>query len=114
MTNDDDASIRGDFGLPALASIEFEISWRSRADFVFALGVDDNKNTVERAFRFEAWGGDLIIQRELEREADLAVVQEIAQGPGRTRLQAYLDQEDGRILVFSPRGKEVGRPQSRQ
>ena len=71
---------------------------------MFALGVDDKDNTVKRAFRFEAWGGDLVVQRELEQEADLAVVQEVAAGPGRTHLQAYLDQQEGRILVFSPSG----------
>ncbi len=107
MTDREGASIRGDFGLPDRASIEFEISWRSKPDFVFALGVDDKENTVKRAFRFEAWGGDLVVQRELEQEADLAVVQEVAPGPGRTHLQAYLDQEKGRILVFSPGGKQL-------
>jgi thiol-disulfide isomerase/thioredoxin len=107
MTDKEGASIRGDFGLPDRASIEFEISWKSKPDFVFALGVDDKENTVKRAFRFEAWGGDLVVQRELEQEADLAVVQEVAPGPGRAHLQAYLDQEKGRILVFSPGGKQL-------
>ena len=107
MTDREGSSIRGDFGLPDRASIEFEISWKSKPDFVFALGVDDKENTVKRAFRFEAWGGDLVVQRELEQEADLAVVQEVAPGPGRTHLQAYLDQTKGRILVFSPGGKQL-------
>ena len=92
---------------PPRASIEFEISWKTKPDFVFALGVDDKDDTVKRAFRFEAWGGDLVVQRELEQEADLAVVQEVAAGPGRTHLQAYLDQKEGRILVFSPGGKQL-------
>ncbi len=107
VTDKEGASIRGDFGLPDRASIEFEISWKSKPDFVFALGVDDKENTVKRAFRFEAWGGDLVVQRELEQEADLAVVQEVAPGAGRTHLQAYLDQTKGRILVFSPGGKQL-------
>jgi hypothetical protein len=107
MTDRDGALIRGDFGLPDRASIEFEISWRSRPDFVFALGVDDTAITVKRAFRFEAWGGDLIFQREAEREADLAVVQEVARGAGRAHLQVYLDQRAERILVFSPAGKQL-------
>ncbi len=107
VTDREGSSIRGDFGLPDRASIEFEISWKTKPDFVFALGVDDKENTVKRAFRFEAWGGDLVVQRELEQEADLAVVQEVAPGPGRTHLQAYLDQQKGRILVFSPGGKQL-------
>jgi peroxiredoxin len=106
-TDREGSSIRGDFGLPERASIEFEISWKTKPDFVFALGVDDKDSTVKRAFRFEAWGGDLVVQRELEQEADLAVVQEVVAGPGRTHLQAYLDQKEGRILVFSPGGKQL-------
>ena len=117
MTDREGASIQGNFGIPAKAAIEFEISWKTKPDFVFALGIDDKDiGTVKRAFRFEAWGSDLVIQRELENEADLAVVQEISPGPGRAHLQAYLDQEAGRILVCSQGGKQlaslkVGGPQ---
>ena len=35
-------------------------------------------------------------------EADVASVGAVDPGPGRAHLQAYLDQERGRILVFSP------------
>jgi peroxiredoxin len=108
VTDREGASIQGNFGVPAKAVIEFEISWKNKADFVFALGVADNDMaTVKRAFRFEAWGSDLVIQRELETDADLAVVQEITPGPGRVHLQAYLDQEAGRILVCSQGGKQL-------
>jgi peroxiredoxin len=106
-TDREGSSIRGDFGLPPRAVVEFEISWKTKPDFVFALGVDDKDATIKRAFRFEAWGGDLVVQRELEQEADLAVVQEVTAGPGRTHLQAYLDQQVGRILVFSPSGAQL-------
>jgi hypothetical protein len=108
MTDRAGASIQGNFGLPERASIEFEISWRSRPDFVFAVGVDDKKDTFKRAFRFEAWGSDIVVQRELENAADLAVVQELSLGhPGRTHIQAYLDQVNGRILVFSAGGARL-------
>jgi hypothetical protein len=107
MTDRKGASIRGDFGLPERASIEFEISWGSRADFLFALGVDDKENTVKRAFRFEMWGADFVLQRELEREADLAIVQVVTPDARWTHLQVYLDQKKGRILVFSPGGKPL-------
>ncbi len=109
MTEKEGAAIGGDFGLPARASIEFEISWKNKPDFVFALGVNDADRaaTSKRAFRFEAWGGDLVVQRELEHEADLAVVQELAPGAGRAHLHVYLDQEKGRILVFSQAGKRL-------
>ena len=119
VTDREGASIQGEFGIPAKAVIEFEISWKTKPDFVFALAIDDkNRETVKRAFRFEAWGSDLVVQRELESEADLAVVQEISPGPGRAHLQAYLDQEAGRIVVCSQGGKQlaslkVGGPRSK-
>src|ERR1700678_772700 len=52
MTDRQECAIRGDFRLPDRAIIEFEISWKSRPDFLFALGVDDTENTVHRALRF--------------------------------------------------------------
>jgi peroxiredoxin len=108
VTDREGASIQGNFQIPDRATIEFEISWKAKPDFVLALGTHFNDmNTVKRAFRFEAWGGDLVIQRELETEADLAVVQEISPGPGRAHLQAYLDQPAGRILVCSQSGKQL-------
>jgi peroxiredoxin len=107
MTDQEGASIHGDFGIPARATIEFEISWKKKPDFVFALGTNDQPESVKRAFRFEAWGGDLIVQRELEKEADLAVVQEIGTGSGRAHFQVYLDQEANEITIFSALGKRV-------
>ena len=65
------------------------------------------RRRISRAFRFEVWERDLIIQRETEQEADVASVGEIAPGPGRVHLIAYLDQEKGRILVFSVDGKPL-------
>ncbi|MFI5457960.1 MAG: TlpA family protein disulfide reductase [Isosphaerales bacterium] len=117
LTEQEGASIQGDFGIPARASIEFELSWKTKPDFVLALGTSDKDDTLKHAFRFEAWGGDLVIQRELEKEADLAVVQEVAPGPGRTHLHVYLDQPEGQILVFSEQGRQlaslkVGGPKS--
>ena len=106
-TDQEGAAIRGDFKLPARATIEFEISWKNKPDFVLALGVNDEEKTIGRAFRFEVWERDLIIQRETEQEADVASVGEIAPGPGRIHRIAYLDQEKGRILVFSVDGKPL-------
>jgi thiol-disulfide isomerase/thioredoxin len=106
-TNQEGATIRGDFKLPARATIEFELSWKNKPDFVFALGVGEDEKSVLRGFRFEVWERDLIIQRETEQEADVASVGEIGQGPGRVHLLTYLDQDKGRILVFSVEGKPL-------
>jgi thiol-disulfide isomerase/thioredoxin len=106
-TDQEGAAIRGDFKLPARATIEFELSWKNKPDFVLALGVSDDEKAISRAFRFEVWERDLIIQRETEQEADVASVGEIAPGPGRIHRIAYLDQDKGRILVFSVDGKPL-------
>ena len=106
-TDQEGATIRGDFKLPARATLEFELSWKNKPDFVFALGVGEDEKTVQRGFRFEVWERDLIIQRETEQEADVASVGEIGQGQGRIHLIVYLDQEKGRILVFNPEGKQL-------
>ncbi|QEH32595.1 Thiol-disulfide oxidoreductase ResA [Aquisphaera giovannonii] len=107
VTDQEGAAIRGDLQLPARSSVEFELSWKTKPDFILALGVGDDEKSVQRAFRFEVWERDLIIQRETEQEADVASVGEIAPGQGRVHLTAYLDQEKGRILVFSPDGKQL-------
>jgi len=109
MTDQAGAAIQGDFNIPAKANIEFELSWKNKPDFVLALGTSDQPESVKHAFRFEAWGGDLIVQRELPKEADLAVVQGIEPGPGRAHLQVYLDQERSKILVFSSSGRQLAK-----
>src|SRR5271165_4162811 len=106
-TDHEGATIRGDFQLPARSTLEFELSWRNKPDFVFALGVGDDEKTVQRGFRFEVWERDLIIHRETEQEADVASVGEIGPGQGRIHLIVYLDQEKGRILGFNPEGKQL-------
>jgi peroxiredoxin len=107
QTEEAGAAIHGDFGIPAKASIEFEISWQNKPDFVFALATGDKDDTIKRAFRFVTWSDGVVIMRELEKEADLEVVQEIGAGPGRAHLHVYLDQPEGRILVFSHNGKQL-------
>jgi peroxiredoxin len=107
VTDREGATVRGDFGIPAKATIEFELSWKTKPDFVLAIGVDDHAATLKRAFRFEAWGGDLVVERELESEADLARIQEITPGPGRIHLHVFVDQERGHLLVFSQAGKKL-------
>jgi len=104
ISNVDGAAVRNDVGLPTRATVEFEISWKNKPDFLFALGVDQDEKNLARAFRLEVWGDDLVIHREAEEEADVSSVAQLTTGAGRIHLQAYLDQEQGRILIFAPNG----------
>jgi thiol-disulfide isomerase/thioredoxin len=107
VTDRDGVSLRGDFGIPARASLEFELSWKTKPDFALAFGVDADDASIPLAFRFEVWEGNLIAVRESDIDADLAPLSELAPGPGRIHFQAYLDQETGRMLVFTPNGKKL-------
>ncbi len=97
------------------ATLEFPLAPRSNSSFPgepspissWRSGSTTALSSLKRAFRFEAWGGDLVIERELESEADLARVQEIVPGPGRIHLHVFLDQERGHLLVFSQGGKKL-------
>ena len=55
-TDQDGALIRGDFKLPARATLEFEISWKNKPDFVFALGVGDSEKSTQRRFSVRSLG----------------------------------------------------------
>ncbi len=110
LTDQDGANIRGDFHIPAQAIIEFELAWKTKPDFVFALGVSDSDDDTifKRAFRFEVWDNELVVRCELGREADVDSVQEATAGAGRAHFLAYLDQEKGKLLVYSPSGVQRG------
>jgi thiol-disulfide isomerase/thioredoxin len=98
------ASLRGDIKLPARAALEFEISWKTKPDFVLALGAGDDDASARRAFRFEVWDDDLVVTRETDEEADVASLMKVASAPGRGHLRAFVDQERGRIVVASADG----------
>ncbi|HTI51285.1 MAG TPA: TlpA disulfide reductase family protein, partial [Planctomycetaceae bacterium] len=107
LTDQPNTFVQGDFHLPAKASIEFELSWKKKAEFSLALGVDADEASIKRAFRFEAWDADLIVVREEAEEGDIALVQTRTAGAGRVHLQLFLDQEAGRCLVLSARGEPL-------
>jgi thiol-disulfide isomerase/thioredoxin len=105
VTDQEGASIVGNFLTAPQTSIEFEVSWTTKPDFVLALGAGTKEH--EQAFRFEVWDSDLLMLRETKEEADLASLQEIKIGSGRGRFQVYLDQQRNRALVFSADGEQL-------
>ncbi len=99
------ASIRRNLGIPAQARIEFELSWTGKPDFALGLGVGA-KEAVS-GYRIEVWEDQLVALRETAQEADLAALQELQAGKGRLHLQAFLDQAQGRLLVYSSSGQQL-------
>ena len=100
-------AILADLGIPARAAIDIEVSWKSKPDFVIALGVNGIEAAIRQAFRVEVWDGEVVIARETDKEADVASVASIAAGPGRARIHVLLDQPRGRLFVLSPKGQAV-------
>ena len=96
-----------DFGIPNQARIEFELSWTTQPSFELALGVSEDAKTILRAFSFEVWENDIVVKREAEGEADVVSLQESVGKSGRLHLQAFLDQQLGRLLVYSSNGKPL-------
>ncbi len=100
------ALLARNFDLPPQATVEFELSWATRPDFVFALGA--GRHDYEQAFRVEVWGDDLVLLRETDTTADLISLGKVATGAGRCHLLVYLDQQRNRATVFSPEGTLLG------
>lgn len=120
------ASIERVFADAPFACYEIEISWQQRGDFEIVLGEEPAlpappgqpaQRAVLRAAApklpaastipavcFDVWDDSLVLVREDEKQADLAVLSEIPEGPGRLHVQVYLDQM-GRVLVYSPTGE---------
>lgn len=106
ISSQEGAVLRRDFGVLPLARFEFELSWKNKADFELAIGVGDAKSAL-RAFRIEVWENEVVAMRETESAADVATLQSIKPGAGRIHLQAFLDQQKGRLLVFSSSGQPL-------
>jgi peroxiredoxin len=102
FTARDGATLFGDFGIPAQAWIEFELSWRSEPDFELVLGAGPKPG--DRPFQLEVWDRQLVLVRETKDKADLAALQNVAAGAGRCHFRVYLDQERGRAIVFGAEG----------
>src|SRR5262249_25058323 len=98
------SALTGEVGLPAKAVVEFELSWKTRPDFLLAIGVDESEGSLRDAARFEVFGDDVVAVLETDRRADLAPVAKVADGPGRLHLRAYVDQEAGQLLIFTADG----------
>lgn len=106
VTARDGAKLLGEFGIPAQACIEFELSWTSTPDFVLAMGSGGEKD--DQAFRLEVWDRQLVLLRETEDKADLVPLQDVTIGAGRCHFRVYLDQQHNRATVLGADGGLLG------
>ena len=121
------ALILGECHIPPRASIEVELSWKTRCDFSIAFGggqaevdvnvvralrrIAGNGNAQEQnkppesMFALEVWNRSLVLVRERNDEADLARIKNLQPGAGRIQLRLFYDQESGRVAVYSVEGR---------
>ena len=103
-TDQPSASMSRNVGLPARAAIEIEISWQSAPDFSLSLGVSDDPAAKWPACCFEVIAQDLILQRETERDLDVAKVMRL-ETEGRLQLHVLVDQQKQQVDVFGGDGE---------
>jgi thiol-disulfide isomerase/thioredoxin len=106
-TDKPDAELMRSFTLPRVARFDLELSWTERPNFEFSVGVDKARPKLRPHFKLETWGGDLVIVRESERNADFRIVERLPAGPGRVNIQIVFDQTKGRVVVFAPSGERL-------
>ena len=114
-----------DVAAPARACFDIGIAWDERPEFeieaaagplrMAALekaGEAANKSaSAEESYRIEAAAeGELLVVREGDRTAQMAIGARIPAGPGRLWLRVFVDQQTGRLAVTLPQAADGGRP----
>ena len=106
LTDRPGAMLRGDLELPAKAVVEFELSWKTKADFVLGLrGRRGERVAGPPSGSRSGTGSSSSPARPTRPRPTSPPCGRSRDGPGRVHLLAYLDQEAGRILVVAPDGK---------
>lgn len=103
-TSSSNTTLQSTFELPPKAMLEIELAWDKRPDFSLALGIGNTAGSDKQSFHIEVWSEDLVLVREVEKRADLKSIQKVSVGPGRARLQVYLDQEANRAIAYAANG----------
>jgi thiol-disulfide isomerase/thioredoxin len=89
---------------PPQVRYDLELAWADKPDFEFRAGLSQHVEG-RTAFRLETWGDELVITRESDSQAEIAVLQKIAPGDGSVALSVLLDEARGQILVYSGAGE---------
>jgi len=106
------AAIVGNVELPTKSQINLSMSWRGAPDFVLSLGTSANNKVskvdeVPSAARLEVWANQLALVREVDREADIAMLSDLSGANPRIDLTIYLDQQAGTIMVCDSHGRPL-------
>ena len=107
-TSQNAVSVFRDIGLPSLAQVEIGLSWTGTPNFVLDIGAQKNRTEASAAAtRVEVWKNDVVLVREQEGGADVAVLGEWAKWNGRLQLLLTVDQETGCVEATSLLGESL-------
>ncbi|MEO2048666.1 MAG: TlpA disulfide reductase family protein [Pirellulales bacterium] len=116
ITEKPGAMLQGNLFLPEKARIELELSWKKQGSFLLGLGEIDDviradatkaKQSFAQAFRLEVWDDQLVVVRENDSQADIAVVTKLKRGAGRIHLILFLDLLQRRLRIVSATGQAL-------
>lgn len=93
--------------LPKRARVEFEIAWGGKPEFVFTLSSGTSDPELKEGFRFEVWQNSLVVLRALGDHAGVDIVGELDAQNKRVQLEAFIDQEQGSMLVYALNSKQL-------
>lgn len=114
-----------DVAAPARACFDIGIAWDERPEFEIEAAAGPlrmaalekageaakKSASTEESYRIEAAAeGELLVVREGDRTAQMAIGARIPAGPGRLWLRVFVDQQTGRLAVTLPQAADGGRP----
>ncbi len=105
-TDQSDASLNANLGVPDKAMVEFEISWTGTPNFVFVIAAGTEGDRRTDGWRIETFAETLAVVRETRSSADVAPLESLSDKK-RIRLIAYLDQSSRQIQIFRPDGTRL-------
>ena len=120
MTDRAGAALFGKVPLPAQASIDIDLSWKNKPDFLLAFGASGAEENTPAAgaragqtsvavpYSIATLNMSLIACRETTQDADIAQLRTLTSGAGQLHLHVYIDQERGQMLVYAENGKLLG------
>ncbi|MDB5335399.1 MAG: thiol-disulfide isomerase-like thioredoxin [Planctomycetaceae bacterium] len=91
---------------PSAVCYDITLAWSTKPSFVFTAGLSEHA-AGRTAFRLETWDDQLVVTRESDKQADVAVVQKLEPAAGLVTLSVMFDEQQGRLLVYTAAGEQV-------
>ncbi len=111
-TNKPNVTICGLVDLPAKSQISLALSWTGTPEFVLSLGVGVTGKGAKVAdstvtTKLEIWDKQLVLVREVDGNADIAMLTDLNDANPKVDLTIFFDQDKGLIAVAEPHGKPL-------